>query len=225
MEQQKVALALADVKHLQAALSKEAKNKLDLYLPNADDKDPLKSKVFSLVDDFIYEIFERSKDGMEIDGMDRSVSLRSMLENPTNGTYWRCLVYWDSMTNYNCKEVEPFDFALQEEVRKLYQEVEDETMRLTKLRREKPQSLKRSYEESFNSSMEKLHSLEREIEALEEEEDSRDTELDAHMDKVQSLRPKLDEMTREYADSLHSLKEIRDVRIFPSLHFPCACID
>ncbi|ODV75560.1 MIND complex subunit NSL1 [Cyberlindnera jadinii NRRL Y-1542] len=191
MEQQKVALALADVKHLQAALSKEAKNKLDLYLPNADDKDALKSKVFSLVDDFIYEIFERSKDGMEIDGMDRSVSLRSMLENPTN-------------------EVEPFDFALQEEVRKLYQEVEDETMRLTKLRREKPQSLKRSYEESFNSSMEKLHSLEREIEALEEEEDSRDTELDAHMDKVQSLRPKLDEMTREYADSLHSLKEIRD---------------
>lgn len=81
----KITLNLRDVKHLQSQFTKDATNKLNLYLPTTDNSDPLKNRVSELVNDFIFEIFERSKDSLEIDGSDGSTSLRKMLENPTNG--------------------------------------------------------------------------------------------------------------------------------------------
>lgn len=87
MVQQKISLSLSDVKHLQRQFSNEANDKLDLYLPTTEVDDPLKERVSTLVKDFIYEVFETAKDGMEIDGADESVSLRSLLDNPPNGEF------------------------------------------------------------------------------------------------------------------------------------------
>lgn len=83
---QKIHLNLKDVKHLQVQFTKAATNKLNLYLPTSDNSDPLKSRVSSLVNDFIYEIFETSKTSLDIDGVNgKKDSLRGLLENPTNG--------------------------------------------------------------------------------------------------------------------------------------------
>lgn len=118
------------------------------------------------------------------------------------------------MTSINNEtEVEPFDFSLQEQVRKLYQDVENETTHLTKLRRETPQQLKRTYEESFNKSLQELSSLQKEIEQLEEEDDDME-------DKFKKLKPKLDEMTVQYSQSIHQIKEIRDVC---TVHYTPSC--
>jgi kinetochor protein Mis14/NSL1 len=85
MEDEKISISLADVKHLQLQFAKDATEKLDLYLPTTDKSDPLKSTVASLVDDFIYEIFENAKGGLDVDGMRESDELRSLLDNPTKG--------------------------------------------------------------------------------------------------------------------------------------------
>jgi len=83
---QKIHLSLKDVKHLQLQFAKAATDKLNLYLPTSDNSDPLKSKVSSLVNDFIYEIFEASKNSLDIDEVNnKKDTLRSLLENPTNG--------------------------------------------------------------------------------------------------------------------------------------------
>lgn len=99
MEQQRISLSLADVRHLQAQFAKEATDKLDLYLPTTDTSDPLKHRVGALVNDFIYEIFESAKASMEIDGVDPTVSLRSLLDNPTHG---ECLCDLCQFTTNRC---------------------------------------------------------------------------------------------------------------------------
>lgn len=108
------------------------------------------------------------------------------------------------------KEVEPFDFSLQEQVRKLYQEVEEETINLTNLRRTTPQSLKKTYEDTFNQSMERLTQLQAEIEAAEEEHESPND----HGAKFSLLKPRLEDMITEYSQSIREIKEIKDVCIF-----------
>lgn len=83
---QKIHLSLKDVKHLQVQFANAATDKLNLYLPTSDLSDPLKSRVSSLVNDFIYEIFESAKSSLDIDEVkNKKDSLRSLLENPTNG--------------------------------------------------------------------------------------------------------------------------------------------
>jgi kinetochor protein Mis14/NSL1 len=92
MEDEKISISLADVKHLQLQFAKDATEKLDLYLPTTDTSDPLKSTVASLVDDFIYEIFENAKGGLDVDGMRESDELRSLLDNPTKGMFYSNVV-------------------------------------------------------------------------------------------------------------------------------------
>jgi kinetochor protein Mis14/NSL1 len=96
-------------------------------------------------------------------------------------------------------------------VRRLYQEVEEETIKLTNLRRETPQNLKKRYEESFNRSFEQIESLHREIETLEEDTDD-EREL-----RFMRLRPRLEHMSQEYSQSIRDIKYIKDVCIVSHL--------
>ncbi|CAM9013592.1 unnamed protein product, partial [Wickerhamomyces anomalus] len=188
---QKIHLNLKDVKHLQIQFAKAATDKLNLYLPTSDHSDPLKSRVSSLVNDFIYEIFEASKNSLDIDGATGNRdSLRSLLENSTN-------------------EVEPFDFSLQDQVRKAYQEVEQETIKLTKMRRDAPSEIKKSYEDSLEQSLSKIETLQKELENLESENEA---DIENHEDQFKrGVSSRLEDMISDYEESMRSIKEIKDV--------------
>lgn len=187
---QKIHLNLKDVKHLQIQFAKAATDKLNLYLPTSDHSDPLKSRVSSLVNDFIYEIFEASKNSLDIDGATGNRdSLRSLLENSTN-------------------EVEPFDFSLQDQVRKAYQEVEQETIKLTKMRRDAPSEIKKSYEDSLEQSLSKIETLQKELEILESENEA---DIENHEDQFkQGVSSRLEDIISDYEESMRSIKEIKD---------------
>lgn len=187
---QKIHLNLKDVKHLQIQFAKAATDKLNLYLPTSDHSDPLKSRVSSLVNDFIYEIFEASKNSLDIDGATGNRdSLRSLLENSTN-------------------EVEPFDFSLQDQVRKAYQEVEQETIKLTKMRRDAPSEIKKSYEDSLEQSLSKIETLQKELENLESENEA---DIENHEDLFkQGVSSRLEDIISDYEESMRSIKEIKD---------------
>jgi hypothetical protein len=73
-------------------------------------------------------------------------------------------------------EIEPFDFNLAEQVRKLWVQVEQETVKLASLRKEGPEQLKRQYEESFEALLnETLAESALDDEEEEDEEDVPDT--------------------------------------------------
>lgn len=116
-------------------------------------------------------------------------------------------------TNNDPTEVEPFDFSLQEQVRKLYQEVENETIRLTKLRKETPQNFRSTYEESFQKSFSVLQEFQKEIEELETAKYDDDDSVLIEREKTftEQVKPKLEEMTFQYEESIKTLKEIKDV--------------
>ncbi|CCH45089.1 Rhomboid protein 2 [Wickerhamomyces ciferrii] len=205
----KINLSLKDVKHLQVQFSKAATDKLNLYLPTADESDPLKGRVSSLVNDFIYEIFEASKDSLDIDELKEGEqnTLRSLLENPTN-------------------EVEPFDFSLQDQVRKAYQEVERETIKLTKMRREKPLEIKQNYEDSFNQSLSKIDSLQKELHELQnggddDNDNNEQDELDEH-EKLynEGVKLRLSDLIADYEESLGDLKTVKDVLLAVATALP-----
>lgn len=211
---QKIHLNLKDVKHLQIQFAKAATDKLNLYLPTSDHSDPLKSRVSSLVNDFIYEIFEASKNSLDIDGATGNRdSLRSLLENSTNGMYICSSVLKVQYTNWVIYlEVEPFDFSLQDQVRKAYQEVEQETIKLTKMRRDAPSEIKKSYEDSLEQSLSKIETLQKELENLESENEA---DIENHEDQFKrGVSSRLEDMISDYEESMRSIKEIKDVSIY-----------
>ncbi|KAH3674821.1 hypothetical protein WICMUC_003024 [Wickerhamomyces mucosus] len=189
----KVDLNIDDVKHLQQQFSKSASEKLNLYLPTTDTSDPLKSRVSVLVNDFIYEILESAKPSMNIDGTDTSRSIKELLENPSN-------------------EVEPFDFSLQDKVRKLYQQVEDETIKLTKLRREKPSNIKDGYQASFDQSFSMLEKLQKETEEVNQEQSDKENRDIEEKENIfnEKVLSKLDFFVQDYENSLFTAKELKD---------------
>lgn len=114
-----------------------------------------------------------------------------------------------SSTNATITEVEPFDFSLQDQVRKSYQEVEKETINLTNMRRNAPMDIKKSYEDSLEESISKIDVLKKELEELENENDS---EFESHEEMFNSgVNSRLDEITADYETSMKNIKEIKDV--------------
>lgn len=115
-------------------------------------------------------------------------------------------------------EVEPFDFSLQDQVRKAYQEVEQETIKLTKMRRDAPSEIKKSYEDSLEQSVTKIEALQKELEQL---EDEIDVEFEDHEEKFnQGVKSRLDDIIADYEESIKSIKDIKDVSIKKS-QFNC----
>lgn len=94
-------------------------------------------------------------------------------------------------------------------MRKLYQEVEQETIKLTKMRRDAPSEIKKSYEDSLEQSISKIETLQKELEAL---EDENDVEFQEHEEKFnQGVNLRLNNIIADYEESIKNIKDIKDV--------------
>lgn len=131
-------LARNDILHLHSQLSAATKKKLDLYLPNVDQDDSLKKRVSDHVDEFILELFQALEGNISV--MDSDDKLVEIIQNK------------------QLTEVEPFDFNLSEQIRKLFIQVEEETVKLTKLRKNGPNESIQEYQNSFNELINSLES-------------------------------------------------------------------
>ena len=148
-----VPLSRSDIVHLHQQLSTATKKKLDLFLPNADPDDALKLRVGAHVDEFVLELFGALDGNVVVDGTDAPI--REIVSGGSQHV-----------------ETEPFDFSLAEKVRKLWAQVEQETVKLAELRKNGPESVKRKYEESFDSVLEEtLRETEEEEESVVGDED------------------------------------------------------
>lgn len=146
--QEKLRLQARDVKYLQDSLIADAHDKLNLHLPQteATENDPLRQEIESLIEQFVYNTFENARHSIILDDIpettkNRSVPLRQLISEPK-------------------EEVEPFDFALNEKLRDIYRRVEDETLKVTALRRQVPEQSRLKLQEMLESTKQQVDALE-----------------------------------------------------------------
>lgn len=130
-------------------------SKLNLHLPTSNDD--LKNNVEIALEEFLIDVLEMAKPALMVDGIDVAQEGLKIL----------------SILSLKPKEVvEPFDIELNNQLREILLQVEQETVELTRLRRELPLSARKAYNDLVSKTdievSEGLADLERE-EALEKD--------------------------------------------------------
>jgi kinetochor protein Mis14/NSL1 len=154
-----IQLTKQDLRYLHGQIYENTASKLDLHLPTSPN-DPLKSNVAVALDDFLLDVFEMALDALVVDG--------SAIEPPVGGPESRrdvvaALLALDSSE----QKTEPFDFELNAELRKVIQQVEEETVEVTRYRRELPQDSRNAYEELVGKTDAEVTELLRQIDHAE----------------------------------------------------------
>ncbi|ODQ79460.1 hypothetical protein BABINDRAFT_8391 [Babjeviella inositovora NRRL Y-12698] len=198
---EKLQLEAGDVRYLQMQFHKNASDKLNLHLPSSSNTpnskksalystsdDPLKLRISAMIHDFIDDAFELAKEGMIIDG--HEPSSRSPL-----------LKYVEQQLRTPTR-VEPYDFAMNEELRRLYQSVEEETLQLTKMRSEIPQRTVREYESIIGKIDAEVNDF---IKALEEQTSA---ELEVIAKNADLDTPELEGVTEDYEECILELSRL-----------------
>lgn len=154
-----IQLTKQDLRYLHGQIYQNTASKLDLHLPTSPN-DPLKSNVAAALDDFLLDVFEMALDALVVDG--------SAIEPPAGGAESRrdavaALLALDSSE----QKTEPFDFELNAELREVIQQVEEETVEVTRYRRELPQDSRNAYEELVGKTDKEVTELLRQIDHAE----------------------------------------------------------
>lgn len=178
---EKLQLVGEDVKYLKSQFSEASEAKLSLHLPTDDS---LKVRVKELVEEFIQETFEMARHSMVVNGVDMTTqeSLSGALTRDTEA-------------------VEPFDVELNEKLRNMYAQVDEETMEVTKLRRQVPEEAKQAY-------LDKLQENEDALRRAEEEQEEKDQAEQEENDELPKSSVPWERIQEDYHDTLkliHSL--------------------
>ncbi|ODV80751.1 Mis14-domain-containing protein [Suhomyces tanzawaensis NRRL Y-17324] len=175
---EKIALSKQDLRHVYSQVLQLTTAKLDLHLPTSDN-DPLKNKVAGVLDEFLLGAFELAKSGLVVDG--HAIDDGSIHE----------------LLSLKRKEtVEPFDLAINTRLREVLLQVEQETIELTKLRRELPAKARGAYQELVRRTDGELSSI---LAGLEAEEDE-DFEVSV---------PNIGEISSEYEKHVLMLNDLK----------------
>lgn len=160
------------------------RSKLDYHVPGSGPQDPLKLQVEQQLNAILIDTFEMAKDGMVVDGQDLKQENLSVS---------------DVILVENTEEVAPFDSQLNNTLRRIIGEVEEETTQVTQLRRELPQKARNAYEqlvEMVDAEVTKslqVHSL----------------EGDVVVDLRESI-PRIDAILDDYQQSLLDLSKVKE---------------
>lgn len=107
-----------------------ARERLDKHLPEeAEHNDQFKNMVFDRLSHAMIESFDWAKESLVIDGQDETESVANIIRLESKET------------------VAPLDTEVNAELRKLINEVEQETIEVTRLRKRLPLELKRQYQD------------------------------------------------------------------------------
>lgn len=117
----------------------------------------LKKKVAALLDEFLLDTFEMAGHAITVDGEELGVDSRQKINK---------LLLFESS-----EQTEPFDFELNGQLRSLLQQIEEETVQVTKLRREMPAKAGLTYDELVHKTDKEVTDILKEMDAYDTEEE------------------------------------------------------
>ncbi|QNP96269.1 kinetochore protein Mis14 like-domain-containing protein [Yarrowia lipolytica] len=128
---EKLHLTAQDARYLRDEFSSAVDQKTSLHLPGNDPTDPLILRVKQLVSEFVTETMQLSRHALVVDGaeMGRVNSIDAHLREST-------------------EHIEPFDMGLAEELRRVYAEVDETTVRLSEMRKNVPKIISELYKQA-----------------------------------------------------------------------------
>lgn len=191
-EYEKIQLTKQDLQHVYGQIYSDTTKKLNLHLPT-DPDDLLKQNVAAMLDEFLLEIFEMALDAFIVDGHElnrNKFDIRDVL----------------SLDSAEHQKTDPFDFALNGVLRNTLQKLEEETIKVTKYRRELPLQARSTYNELIRRTDNEVTDILRE---LEENDETEEGEEDVGGSIVDQER--LHEIENDYHESLRRLLELKNI--------------
>ncbi|KAK9370969.1 kinetochore protein Mis14 like-domain-containing protein [Lipomyces kononenkoae] len=190
---QKLQLVSQDVRFLQRMLADNAKAKIDANFPAqlaGDGQDPLKDQVEEIVKQFVLRTVELSKYSLVVNGIEGA---DPTLESLMKGAF---LDKEEEADKY-----EPFDLELNEQVRELYAQIDEETVAVTKLRREAPLRAR----ETYKSKLDRLD----EQRAKAQIEHALVDDSDFTSNKMEEFLPHRDDVVSNFETLVATLRDIK----------------
>ncbi|QEU59726.1 Nsl1 [Kluyveromyces lactis] len=163
--------------------------KVRTALPESSEDDQISQEIQLQLDQFLMDVLEMAGESMNVVDAGKGTTVKSVIQEVQK------------------EYTEPFDVELNEKVRKLYQEWEDETVKVSKLRREAPQVAVSEYTKQENQLLEEIDSL------IAKMDSSQPNLQNEDQDEGQSEGKKKEywnQVANQYGSILTSLKEIND---------------
>ncbi|KAK6462505.1 kinetochore protein Mis14 like-domain-containing protein [Scheffersomyces coipomensis] len=184
---EKIPISKQDLKYVYNQIHNNITSKLDLHLPTLNN-DPLKSKVASALDEFLMEAFDLAKSAFIIDGQN--------IESNEN------IAISDLLALKAKETVEPFDLNINSRLRDVLLQVEQETVELTRLRRELPYQAQQTYENLVTLTDREVSRM---LETLEEVETKEQDETEGN------VIPNFSDILEDYETHILTLNELKKV--------------
>ncbi|CUM50187.1 unnamed protein product [Debaryomyces tyrocola] len=189
---EKLQLSKQDLRYLYGQILNNTTSKLDLHLPTSNN-DPLKTKVANLLDDFILDAFEMAKQSIMIDGYDMSGR-----KNPKPIS--------ELLSLKSKEKIEPFDFELNAQLRDVLEHVEQETIQVSKLRRDLPSRARETYDSLISDTDKDVSTILAELDSELQQELHND---DDEPGKDDSLIPRIDSIVEDYQQAFLILNNLK----------------
>lgn len=191
---EKLQLSKQDLRYLYGQILNNTTSKLDLHLPTSNN-DPLKTKVANLLDDFILDAFEMAKQSIMIDGYDMSGR-----KNPKPIS--------ELLSLKSKEKIEPFDFELNAQLRDVLEHVEQETLQVSKLRRELPSRARETYDDLISNTDKDVSTILAELDSELQQELHNDDDDETGKDDL-SLMPRIDSIVEDYQQAFLILNNLK----------------
>lgn len=191
---EKLQLSKQDLRYLYGQILNNTTSKLDLHLPTSNN-DPLKTKVANLLDDFILDAFEMAKQSIMIDGYDMSGR-----NNPKPIS--------ELLSLKSKEKIEPFDFELNAQLRDVLEHVEQETLQVSKLRRELPSRARETYDNLISNTDKDVSTILAELDSELQQEPHNDDDDETGKDDL-SLVPRIDSIVEDYQQAFLILNNLK----------------
>lgn len=191
---EKLQLSKQDLRYLYGQILNNTTSKLDLHLPTSNN-DPLKTKVANLLDDFILDAFEMAKQSIMIDGYDMSGR-----KNPKPIS--------ELLSLKSKEKIEPFDFELNAQLRDVLEHVEQETLQVSKLRRELPSRARETYDNLISNTDKDVSTILAELDSELQQELHNDDDDETGKGDL-SLVPRIDSIVEDYQQAFLILNNLK----------------
>lgn len=186
---EKIALSKQDLKFVYGQIVSSTISKLDLHLPEKNN-DPMKDNIANLLDEFIVGGFDLLKYALIVDGID--MSHESDRESISK------------ILSLKPKEkVEDFDASINAKLRDVLLRVEEETMDVTRLRREIPSRAKEAYKSIVSQT-------DMEITQILEETESEFIDKNSEEENIMNSIENIDELANEYEKHILRLQQLKN---------------
>ncbi|KAK9380870.1 kinetochore protein Mis14 like-domain-containing protein [Kockiozyma suomiensis] len=185
---QKLQLVSQDIRFLQKIFLDAAKNKINTHLPSQSAEDSLRSEVEARMNEFISKTFDLAKYSLVVNGVEAT--------DPSLGA----LMNANEVDKQEEQDVEPFDLELNEQVRQLYAQIDEETVAVTTLRREAPLRAIESYTAQLAEIDSKSYVL---------QDDDDDIEADTPDFDINQIIPRRDTVESDFDQLVVSIREMK----------------